>query len=187
MKSCVWQPVQAQKKDAELLYCAYKSLKKFFSWDIGISNKIPFFLLYAELLMICCGDIELNPGPEMCYEYFFKVSEKYKNNLSFVHLLRCIWKTIAIEVFYQRHGRTRYYWSFWKLAYSYIELSSWNVAPKTHELFSCDRSSTKCKMKGTKTISTYTQYQTLIRHLAQSFMGITPMGHYNLDYLTPLD
>ena len=36
--------------------------------------------------MICCGDIELIPDPEMCYEYFFKVSEMYKNNLRFVYL-----------------------------------------------------------------------------------------------------
>ena len=38
-------------------------------------------------MMLCVGDIELNPGPEMCYEYFFKVSEKYKNSLRFVHLI----------------------------------------------------------------------------------------------------
>ena len=49
-------------------------------------DKITFFRFYAELLMLCRGDIELNPGPEMCYEYFFKVSEEYKNNLRFVHL-----------------------------------------------------------------------------------------------------
>ena len=36
--------------------------------------------------MLCCSDIELNRGPEMCYENLFKVSEKYKNNLRFVHL-----------------------------------------------------------------------------------------------------
>ena len=36
--------------------------------------------------MLCCGDIELNPGPEMCYDYFFKVSEMNKNHLRFDHL-----------------------------------------------------------------------------------------------------
>ena len=30
--------------------------------------------------------MELNPGPEMCYENFFRVSEEYKNNLRFVRL-----------------------------------------------------------------------------------------------------
>ena len=42
--------------------------------------------MHAELLMLCCGDIELNPDPEMCYEYFFKDSEKYIDHLRFVHL-----------------------------------------------------------------------------------------------------
>ena len=36
--------------------------------------------------MLCCGDIKLKLGPEMCYEHFFRVSEKYKNNLRFVNL-----------------------------------------------------------------------------------------------------
>ena len=72
-----------QKWDAELPNCAYRSLKKYSPGDI---DKLIFFLLYAEILMLCCGDNELNPGPEMCYEYFFNVYGKYKNNLRFVHL-----------------------------------------------------------------------------------------------------
>ena len=71
-------PVQALKVgSAELLYCAYKSLKI-------LSDRINLFIWYAELLMLRCGDIDLNRGPEMWYEYFFNVSGK--NNLRYFHL-----------------------------------------------------------------------------------------------------
>ena len=71
-------PVQASKMGrAELLDCAYKCLKV-------ISDRIIFFISYAEFLMLRCGDIDLNRGSAMCYEYFFNVSEK--NNLRYVHL-----------------------------------------------------------------------------------------------------
>ena len=41
-----------QKRDAELLTSTCKSLKNYSHWDIGISDKIIFFLPYAELLML---------------------------------------------------------------------------------------------------------------------------------------
>ena len=36
--------------------------------------------------MLCSGDIEMNSGTKMWYEYFFKASEDDKSKLRFVHL-----------------------------------------------------------------------------------------------------
>ena len=37
--------------------------------------------------MLRCGDIELNPGPELRYDYFFKVSVMYKTTYALIILL----------------------------------------------------------------------------------------------------
>ena len=100
--------------------------------------------------MLCCGDIELNPGPQMCYENFFKISEKYKNNLRFVHLnfQDVSKKHMQLKSFINDMGKN----ADIGISESWLtpndKMSSWNVAPKTHKLFRCDRSSANCKKKG---------------------------------------
>ena len=62
-----------QKWDNELFSNACKSLKKCSLWNFGISDKIfntSGFFLSASLLLKKCGDIEENPGPEICYGSF---------------------------------------------------------------------------------------------------------------------
>ena len=100
--------------------------------------------------MLCCGDIELNPGPQMCYENFFKISKKYKNNLIFVHLnfQDVSKKHMQLKSFINDMGKN----AIIGISESWLtpndKMSSWNVAPKTHKLFRCDRSSANCKKKG---------------------------------------
>ena len=100
--------------------------------------------------MLCCGDIELNPGPQMCYENFFKTSEKYKNNLRFVHLnfQDVSKKHKQLKSFINDMGKN----AIIGISESWLapkeKMSSWNLAPKTHKLFRCDRSSANCKKKG---------------------------------------
>ena len=69
--------------------------------------------------MLCCGDIDPNPGPEMWYENFFIVSEKYKNILRFVHLnfQDVSKKQMQLESSFNDMGKN-VFWDFWKLAYS---------------------------------------------------------------------
>ena len=99
--------------------------------------------------MLCCGEIELSPGPEMCYEYFFKVCEKYENNLRFVHLnFQDIFKEqMQLKSFINDMGKN----AIIGMAETWLtpsdKMSSWNVAPKSHKMFRCDRSSTNCKKK----------------------------------------
>ena len=99
--------------------------------------------------MLCRGDIDLNPGPQMCYENFFKVSEKYKNILRFGHLKfqDASKKHMHLKSFINDMGKN----AIIGISESWLtpnDKMSWNVAPKTHELFRCDRSSANCKKKG---------------------------------------
>ena len=96
--------------------------------------------------MFCCGDIELNPGPEMSYEYFVKVSEKYKNNLRFVRLnfQDLSKKQIQLKSFVNDMGKT--------LLLGFLKVDSLPMIKYLHvmwlrklKLFRRDRSSTNCK------------------------------------------
>ena len=98
--------------------------------------------------MLCCGDIEVNP--EMCYEYFFKVSEILKNNLRFVHLnfQDVSRKQMQLNSFIKDMSRN----AIIGVSESWLtpndKMFSWNVAPKTYKLFRCESNSTNCKKKG---------------------------------------
>ena len=91
--------------------------------------------------MLCCGEIELNPGPQMCYENFFNISEKYKNNLRFVHLnfQDVSKKHMQLKSFIDDMGKN----AIIGISESWLtpndKMSSWNVAPKTRKFFRCDR------------------------------------------------
>ena len=76
-----------QKWDKELLASACKSVKKFI-WNLGISDAFCSFdfLTFARALLKLCGDIEQNPGPEISYDNFSKLSDKNKQNLRIVHM-----------------------------------------------------------------------------------------------------
>ena len=101
--------------------------------------------------MLCCSDIELNPGPEMCYEYFFKVSEKYKTTYAycFFHLnfQDVTKKQRQLKSFINDMGQN----AIIRISSCWLtpddKMSSWNVALKIHKLLRCDRSSTICKKK----------------------------------------
>ena len=100
--------------------------------------------------MLCCGDIELNPGLQMCYEYFFKVSEKFKNNLRFVHLnfQDVSKKQMQLMSFINDMGKNVNTGISENSPTTNEKMFSWNLATKTHKLFRCNRSSTNCKKKG---------------------------------------
>ena len=112
-----------------------------------------FFPLYAELFMICCGDGKLDPGPEMCYEYYFKGSEKYKNNSRFVHLKsQDVSKNhMQLKPFINDMGINTIFSISEICDNPNDKVSSGNVAPKTQKPFRLDRSPADCKKPNRET------------------------------------
>ena len=99
--------------------------------------------------MKLCGDIEQNPGPEISYDNFSKLSDKNKQNLRIVHMnfQDVSKKHTQLKSFVNDMGTN----AIVGISESWLTPSDdmvfWNVASNTHELFRCDRSSANSKKK----------------------------------------
>ena len=99
--------------------------------------------------MKLCGDIEQNPGPEISYDNFSKLSDKIKQNLRIVHM--------NFQDVSKKHTQLKSFVNDMEtnaivgISESWLTPSDdmvfWNVASNTHELFRCDRSSANSKKK----------------------------------------
>ena len=100
--------------------------------------------------MKLCGDIEQNPGPEISYDNFSKLSDKNKQNLRIVHMnfQDVSKKHTQLKSFVNDMGPN----AIVGISESWLTPSDdmvfWNVASNTHELFRSDRSSANSKKGG---------------------------------------
>ena len=157
-----------------------------------------YLFLYAELWMLCCRDIELNPGPEMFYEYFFKVSEMHKNNLRFDHLnLQTVSnKHILLQSYINDMGKNTI------IGIDPSERDYSNLFDNsTFESLGVEWRSNFSKKFMSKILLNITykllkkyitdfleQLMTILGNAScESFMGITLVGDYNLDYFAVLE
>ena len=99
--------------------------------------------------MKLCGDIEQNPGPEISYDNFSKLSDKNKQNLRIVHMnfQDVSKKHTQLKSFVNDMGPN----AIVGISESWLTPSDdmvfWNVASNTYELFRCDRSSANSKKR----------------------------------------
>ena len=95
------------------------------------------------------GDIEQNPGPEISYDNFSKLSDKNKQNLSIVHtnFQDVFKKRTQLKPFVNDMGPN----AIVGISESWLTPSDnmvfWNVASNAHEFFRCDRSSANSKKR----------------------------------------
>ena len=96
-----------------------------------------------------CGDIEQNPGPEISYDNFSKLSDKNKQNLRIVHMnfQDVSKKHTQLKSFVNDMGLNAIVGISESLLTPSDDMVFWNVASNTHELLRCDRSSANSKKR----------------------------------------